>query len=77
MSAEKLLPAVAETFHVPPRRDMTFYLVLLVAVLPIWSIVPLSWAFVIYTVHYGYIWTFAWRGWCLFAVALSEVSQIQ
>ncbi|KAI0774240.1 hypothetical protein C8Q74DRAFT_1200407 [Fomes fomentarius] len=73
MTVQKLLPAIAETLQAPPRRDVTFYLVLLVAVLPVWSIVPLSWAFVIYNVLYGSIWTFAWRGWTLFAVALSEV----
>ena len=51
-AAEKLLPALAETLHVPPRRDLSFYLVLFVAVLPIWSIVPLSWAFVAYSLLY-------------------------
>ncbi|KAI0719588.1 hypothetical protein C8T65DRAFT_706265 [Cerioporus squamosus] len=73
MSAEKLIPALAETLHTPPRRDLSFYLVLFVAVLPIWSLVPLSWGFVVYALHYGLIWTFEWRGWCLFALALSEV----
>ena len=73
MKAEKLVPAVAETPFPPARRDLTFYLVLLFAVAPIWSVVPLSWAFVIYALHYGLIWTFSWRGWALFVVALSEV----
>ncbi|KAI1795198.1 hypothetical protein LXA43DRAFT_993885 [Ganoderma leucocontextum] len=73
MASEKLLPAVGETLHTPPRRDLSFYFVLLVAVLPIWSVVPLSWAFVIYALHYGLLWNFSWRGWTLFAVALSEV----
>ncbi|TBU32806.1 hypothetical protein BD311DRAFT_686062 [Dichomitus squalens] len=73
MTAEKLLPAVAETLYPPPRRDLTFYLVLLLAVAPIWSVVPISWAFVIYALHYDLIWTFSWRGWALLTVALSEV----
>ncbi|KAI0677587.1 hypothetical protein C8Q78DRAFT_960231 [Trametes maxima] len=70
---EKRASDLAEKLHTPPRRDLTFYLVLVVAVLPIWSVVPLSWAFVIHTLHSGLIWTFAWRGWGLFALALSEV----
>ncbi|KAI0750717.1 hypothetical protein C8Q80DRAFT_1153583 [Daedaleopsis nitida] len=73
MATEKLLPAVAETLHASPRREISFYVVLLVAVLPIWSIVPLSWAFVAYALHYRLVWTFSWPGWSLFAVALSEV----
>lgn len=73
MASEKLLPAVAETLHSPPGRDLSFYLVLFVAVIPIWSVVPFSWAFVIYALHYGLIWNFSWRGWTVFAVALSEV----
>ncbi|KAL1946843.1 hypothetical protein VTO73DRAFT_14947 [Trametes versicolor] len=71
--AEKLVVDLAEKLHTPARRDLTFYLVLVFAVLPIWSIVPLSWAFVIYALHSGLIWTFAWRGCGLFALALSEV----
>ncbi|KAJ8481767.1 hypothetical protein ONZ51_g5790 [Trametes cubensis] len=59
---QKLVADLAEKLHSPPRRDLSFYLVLVVGVLPIWSIVPLSWAFVVYTLHYGLIWTFAWRG---------------
>nr|VWO95213.1 Cellulose-growth-specific protein [Ganoderma boninense] len=73
MASQKLLPAVADSLHTPPGRDLSFYLVLFVAVLPIWSVVPFSWAFVIYALHYGLIWNFAWRGWTVFAVALSEV----
>ncbi len=73
MASEKLLPAVVDTLHTPPGRDLSFYLVLFVAVLPIWSVVPFSWAFVIYALHYGLIWNFSWRGWTVFAVALSEV----
>ncbi|CDO71256.1 hypothetical protein BN946_scf184908.g13 [Trametes cinnabarina] len=70
---EKLVADLAETLHPPPRRDLTFYVVFFVAVLPLWSIVPTSWVFVIYTLHYGLFWTFAWRGWCLFVLALCEV----
>ena len=73
MKAEKLVPAVAETPFPPPKRDLTFYLVLLIAVAPVWSIVPLAWGYVIYTLHTGSIWAFTWKGWCLFSLALCEV----
>ena len=60
-------------FH-PGRRDLSFYAILCCLVLPIWSIVPAAWAFVVYSLHSGLVWTFAWRGKLLFAVALCEVS---
>ncbi|KAH9853506.1 hypothetical protein C2E23DRAFT_728408 [Lenzites betulinus] len=64
---------LAERPHIPPRRDLTFYLVLVLAVLPVWSIVPLSWAFVLYALHSGIVWTLTWHGWCLLALAFCEV----
>ena len=73
MASHKLVPALAESLQAPPRRDFTFYLVLALAVAPIWSIVPLSWAFVVYALHAGLVWSFSWKGWCLFALALCEV----
>lgn len=63
--AEHLLPT--------RRRDLSFYVVLFVAVIPLWSIVPLSWAFVIYTLRSGTIWTLSWPGRAVFATALAEV----
>jgi hypothetical protein len=58
----------------PPRqRHLSFYLVLLVAVLPLWSIVPLSWFFVVYSLRTGIIWSFGWRGRAWFTAALCEV----
>ncbi|KAI0832383.1 hypothetical protein BC628DRAFT_1310286 [Trametes gibbosa] len=70
---EKLAADLAERLHTPPTRDLTFYLILILVVLPIWSIVPLSWAFVVYALRSGLVWTFACPGWGLFAIALSEV----
>ncbi|KAK7695883.1 hypothetical protein QCA50_000521 [Cerrena zonata] len=64
---------ITDVLHPPRRRTLSFYLVLLIAVLPIWSIVPGAWAFVIYSLHSGSIWTFSWRGQSLFAFALCEV----
>lgn len=65
---------LAETLFTPPRRDISFYIVLIVAVIPLWSMVPLSWAFVIYALRTGGIWSYGWRGWAAFAVALVEAS---
>ncbi len=69
----KLLEDIAEKPYPPRARDLSFYLVLLFAVLPVWSTVPFSWAFVVYALRSGRIWSFAWRGRLSFAVALCEV----
>jgi hypothetical protein len=59
----------------PPRqRNLSFYLVLIIAVLPLWLIVPFSWLFVVYTLRTGVIWSFGWRGRAWFATALCEVN---
>lgn len=69
----KILEDIAERPHTPPRRDLSFYIVLIVAVIPLWSAVPLSWAFVLYSLRSGNIWSYAWKGQILFAFALVEV----
>jgi len=56
-----------------PPRDWTFWTVLFVAVLPIWSVVPFSWAYVIYTLHTGKVWTLGWKGCVGFGFALVEI----
>ena len=70
---DKKVPDAAE--HVPPprARDLSFYVVLFVAVIPLWLVVPSSWVFVVYVLRTGKIWTLAWRGRALFAAALCEV----
>ena len=73
MACDKHSPALAESLHAAPRRDLSFYLVLIIAVAPIWSVVPLSWGFVVYALYAGLVWTFSWKGLCLFALALCEV----
>jgi hypothetical protein len=55
-------------------RTLSFFLVLTIAVLPLWSIVPLSWFFVIYSLRTGVVGSFGWRGRAWFAAALCEVS---
>lgn len=68
-----LVKDIAENPHPPRPKDLSYYLVLLFAVIPIWSVVPASWAFVIYSLRTGKIYTFAWKGRLYFAVALCEV----
>ncbi|KAI0068643.1 hypothetical protein BV25DRAFT_1873699 [Artomyces pyxidatus] len=63
----------AEEPHPHRSRDLGFYIVLFCAVIPLWSVPPLSWAFVLYSLHTGAIWTYAWRGTTLFTMALVEV----
>lgn len=69
----EILEDISEKLHLPRRRDLSFYLVLIVAVLPLWSIAPLSWIFVIYSLHSGSVWSYTWKGQTLFAVALVEL----
>lgn len=64
---------VSELTHPPRRRTFSFYLVLFFAVVPVWSIVPLSWFFVVYSLRTGIVWSFAFRGKIWFAAALCEV----
>lgn len=72
-AVSQLVEDIAEKPHPPRSKDLSFYLVLLFAVIPIWSVVPVSWAFVIYSLRTGKIYTFAWKGRLYFAVALCEV----
>ena len=65
---------IAETLFKPPRRDLSFYIVLICAVIPLWSVTPASWAVVIYSLRTGAIWSYGWIGWAVFTVALVEVS---
>lgn len=67
------LADIAEVAHPRRPRDTSFYAVLILAVIPIWSIVPLSWVFVLYALRTGKIWSYTWIGQALFALALVEV----
>jgi len=64
---------IAEIPDQPRRRSPSFYIVLLLLVTPLWSSIPLSWAFVFYSLRSGRIWSFAWQGRTLFTLALCEV----
>lgn len=72
---EQSFDDLAEKLFSPQRRDWSYYLVLIFAVIPLWSVVPLSWIFVLYALRTGGIWSFEARGWALFAGALLEASQ--
>jgi hypothetical protein len=65
---------MSEIIAPPRQRNLSFFLVLLILVVPIWSIVPLSWLFVVYSLRTGVLWSFGWRGKTCFAAALCEVS---
>src|SRR5712672_6382 len=56
----------------PPNRTLSFYIVLLFLVFPIWSIPIFSWSFVLYELRGGGIWGLSWHGKALFTYALAE-----
>ncbi|KAH7914196.1 hypothetical protein BJ138DRAFT_1123730 [Hygrophoropsis aurantiaca] len=64
---------ISEIPHPERRRTSSFYIVLFFVVLPLWSVIPLSWFFVTYTLHTGLLSSFKWRGRALFVAALCEV----
>ncbi|KXN89654.1 hypothetical protein AN958_05521 [Leucoagaricus sp. SymC.cos] len=67
---------VADVSELPAltrRRELSFYVVLLFLVIPFWSAIPLAWAFVIYSLHTGKIWSYAIKGQLAFVLALAEV----
>ncbi|KAJ3882897.1 hypothetical protein F5051DRAFT_343702 [Lentinula edodes] len=64
---------ISELPDIIQRRTISFYAVLLFLVAPLWCAVPLAWAFVIYTLHTGRIWSYSLFGLTFFAIALSEV----
>jgi hypothetical protein len=71
-----LLPSdiAEEPLRLRPRA-LSFYIVLLWIIVPLWSTLLISWAFVIYALHSGRVWTFARPNIILFAIALCEVSR--
>ncbi|KAF8195811.1 hypothetical protein K438DRAFT_1826557 [Mycena galopus ATCC 62051] len=64
---------VSEALDPVKQRSLSFYLVALFVVAPLRLVAPLSWIFVVYSLHTGSIWSFTWRGHIFFAFALSEV----
>jgi hypothetical protein len=55
-----------------PTRSLSFYLVLVFCVLPVWSIPIFSWSFVLYELRGGGISGLSWHGRALFTYALAE-----
>ncbi|TCD68184.1 hypothetical protein EIP91_011355 [Steccherinum ochraceum] len=64
---------ISEKAHEPRKRTKSFYFVLFFGVIPVWSVIPLSWAYVSYALYSGLIWIPDWRWRSLFALAASEV----
>ena len=56
------------------RRTLTYYLVLVIFVFPIWGIVPASWAYVVYTIVGSYFFSYSLGKQALFLLACCEVS---
>lgn len=74
-----LLMKIVDISEIAPRvsrRDPSFYFVLIFFVLPFWSVIPLAWAFVIYSLYTGRIWLYAKGGLALFGLALAEVGLV-
>ncbi|KAI0310804.1 hypothetical protein OF83DRAFT_1153676 [Amylostereum chailletii] len=57
--------------HTP--RNWAFYCAFVFAVLPLWSIPPLSWTFVVYSLYTGSLWSYSFRGLVFLSFALAEV----
>lgn len=62
--------------HPKKSRDISYYITLVVAVLPVWSVVPLSWAYVVYHLCTGQVWLYRLSKQVLFGAALVEVSNV-
>lgn len=65
----------AERPHNNPKRALSFYLVALFTVVPVWSLTPISWAFVLYTIISGNLLRASWPSKAWFFVAFCEVGQ--
>jgi hypothetical protein len=64
---------ISET-PIPPRaRDLSFYVVLFFMVIPLWSSVPLSWAFVIRSLFFENLSAHSFFSRTLFAISACEV----
>lgn len=64
---------VSDVPHTTPARDLSFYAALVFIVLPVWSVPPLSWIYVLYTLHTGAVWTLSGVQMAWFLCALAEV----
>ena len=69
----KAVKDLAEVLTLPRQRDLSYYIVLFVAVIPLWLIVPFSWFFVIYALHSGAWAMYGWLARTLLAAAFIEV----
>ncbi|KAJ7129584.1 hypothetical protein C8R44DRAFT_830056 [Mycena epipterygia] len=64
---------ISEALDSPRRRDLSFFFVAVVFVAPLRAVAPLSWAFVLHSLHTGSIWSFGWKGRLTFAFSICEV----
>lgn len=54
-------------------RDASLYAVLFFLVIPLFAVIPISWAFVIHSLYTGTLWSLTWQGRLCFVFALAEV----
>lgn len=64
---------ISETPSPPRARDLSFYVVLFFLVIPLWSSVPLSWAFVFHSLFFENLSAHSFFRRALFAIAACEV----
>ncbi|KAH6915372.1 hypothetical protein BKA70DRAFT_575633 [Coprinopsis sp. MPI-PUGE-AT-0042] len=64
---------ISEVPEIPRQRSRCFYSALFSFILPLWSVIPISWAFVIWSLYTGRIWLYRYPGLTLFTGALVEV----
>lgn len=73
MFVRRVFDDISEKEHSPRQRTVDFWFVFFFSVLPVWSVIPVSWAFVAYAFYTGRVWDAAWPWRTLLAFAGSEV----
>lgn len=72
--AELFMDDISESPQPVRARNGSFYAVLFAVVVPLWSLVPASWLFVLYSLYTGRVWLYGIPGNTTFFLALCEVS---
>ena len=70
-----MLSDISESVPVARRRDLSFYIVLFFFVGPIWAVVPLSWAYAVYSIYNGRFLSYQLSDRLWLVCALAEVSR--
>lgn len=73
---QQIFDDIAEREHEPRQRTADFWIVLFIGVIPLWSVIPLSWAFVGYSLYSGLAWSADWPWRTVLALSSIEVRSI-